>query len=440
MENADASSTAAQTGLKKTNSIPNQSISLEEETQTITLDLKEPLQLRMEVYKEASTRKLLKYLLEDEKNVLTPAYNPAKGFAYEKIEQILGEDTTRQTPFEILNRLTKLDILQKSFFDSATACPNCQSTVITIHRICPYCKSHQVSNTSLTEHVTCGFIAEREQYVKGLCPKCGNPINEHDFRNMGSWYICKDCKDKFDMPDVEYVCRECGNSFNVESGKTIELSKYNLNPQRMREVRENVVSIEGISQIIEELGFSLKEPATIVGKQSGMKHHFSIIAQGNHSDKEVTIAVEKAVADFEVQASALIVFIYKISEVQVDLPIFVAIPKLSEDARKIAQGRNILVIEGIPTSKADLLRLGNQIEARIHLFDSPVNIPEEGEGKRALLGRSMFKREELKPNLIDVIPSIHPAEQLEETKKSFVSAIKKTFAKEKTSQENIKEA
>jgi hypothetical protein len=48
----------------------------------------------------------------------------------------------------------------------------------------------------------------------------------------------------------------------------------------------------------------------------------------------------------EVQTSPLILYLYKISEAKVDVPIFIAIPQLNESARKIAQGIEIRLIEG----------------------------------------------------------------------------------------------
>ncbi len=435
MESADSSNAAVQAKQERAKRNPKQPVCLEEEIQAITIDWTEPAHVESDVYKEPSIQELLNYLLEDDKNTLVPTYNPTEGFVYEKLKQILKGNPTPQTSLEFLNRLAKLDILHKSFFDSADTCPDCQSTMITIHKRCPKCKSHQVSKTSLIEHVSCGYIAEREQYIQGRCPKCGNPPNQSDFKNVGRWYICKDCQEEFEKPEVEYICRKCGNTFNTENAKTVSVSKYQLNPQRKREIRQNVASIEGIIQVIKELGFSIKKPGVIVGKESGTKHQFSVIAKGKYGKKEVIIAIDEAVAGLEVQASALIVYKYKISEVQIDLPIFIAIPKLSEEAKKIIQGHNILVIEGIPTSKADLLELGKKIEKRIQLSGNLGSGSEEGDGKRAILSRLMFKREELKPSLIDVISSIHPTQQWEESKNASVSAPKKNLVYDKNNRD-----
>ena len=78
-----------------------------------------------------------------------------------------------------------------------------------------------------------------------------------------------------------------------------------------------------------------------------MQHHFSLIAKKQiTSGQEIVIALDHVVSESEVQTSPLILYIYKTSEIKVDIPIFVAIPALSETAKKIAQGHDILLIEG----------------------------------------------------------------------------------------------
>jgi hypothetical protein len=51
--------------------------------------------------------------------------------------------------------------------------------------------------------------------------------------------------------------------------------------------------------------------------------------------------------------------------VALDLPIFIAIPKLNEIAKKIAQGQNILVIEGLPQEKEKLAKISEEILKRL---------------------------------------------------------------------------
>lgn len=123
--------------------------------------------------------------------------------------------------------------------------------------------------------------------------------------------------------------------------------------------------MESINELLTKLGFSVEMSASTIGEKSGIQHNFSLIAKKKFGDREKIAAIDHAVGDIEVGVSPLILYIYKISEVKVDLPIFVAIPKLSETARRIAQGYNLLVIEGIPQKKEQLAILHDEIQKRL---------------------------------------------------------------------------
>ncbi|MCK4474623.1 hypothetical protein KAU30_02170 [Candidatus Bathyarchaeota archaeon] len=123
--------------------------------------------------------------------------------------------------------------------------------------------------------------------------------------------------------------------------------------------------MESINELLTKPGFSVEMSTSVVGEKSGIQHNFSLIAKKKFGDREKIVVIDHAVGDIEVGASPLILYIYKISEVKVDLPIFVAIPKLSETARRIAQGYNLLVIEGIPQEKKQLAILHDEIQKRL---------------------------------------------------------------------------
>ena len=96
-----------------------------------------------------------------------------------------------------------------------------------------------------------------------------------------------------------------------------------------------------------------------------MQHHFSLMAKKQINGKEIVIALDHAVSELEVQPSPLILYIYKTSEVNVDIPIFIAMPKLNETAKKIAQGHEILTIEGLIEDPETIRNIKADIENRI---------------------------------------------------------------------------
>ncbi|MGA3060421.1 MAG: hypothetical protein ABSD92_08635 [Candidatus Bathyarchaeia archaeon] len=349
---------------------------LADKTATVNaLDLEDKIELeRREAYIEPKARDLLRKLLQDgDKEEITPVYTPGLGFMY----QITGGNASNKNETDTLSReclenLAELNILQKRFFDSVSACPNCQSTMLTLHNRCPKCKSHHVDKTSLTEHIPCGYINQRDKYLKDRCPKCGELLVEGQYRNMGRWYVCQECGEKFENPEYDVICRSCNKNFTIKEAQVTDIPKFSLNLARKKEIRQNVASLEDIRTILNELGFSIEIPGLTIGQKSGMQHHFSLIAKKQISGQEIVIALDHAVSETEVQTQPLILYVYKTSEVKVDIPMFVAIPGLSDTAKKIAQGNNILIVEGETEQDEVMDKVKSEIEARIEQINQKI--------------------------------------------------------------------
>ena len=333
-----------------------------------TIDLEDKIELeRREAYIEPKTRDLLRKLLQaGDKEEIIPQFTPGEGFVYQMSCNYQDEVEAEKTSRKCLEDLAELDILQKTFFDSVSACPNCESIITTMHNRCPKCKSHNVDKTSLTEHIPCGYIDQKDKYLDGNCPKCGDPLTEGQYRNMGRWYVCNECTERFENPEFDMICRSCNKHFNIKEAHITEIPKFSLNITRKKEIRQNVASLEDIRALLTELGFSIEIPGLTIGVKSGMQHHFSLIAKKQVGEQEIVIALDHAVSESEVQTSPLILYIYKTSEVKVDIPIFIAIPHLHETARKIAQGNEILLIEGSTDDQEVIKNIRSEIEKRIN--------------------------------------------------------------------------
>ena len=321
---------------------------------------------RREAYIDPKTRSFLRKLLEDgEKGEITPAYSMSLGFVYPVTCETSSDKEAGAVSKDCLENLAKLGILNKSFYDSVSSCPNCQSTIITLHTRCPICRSHNVEKTSLTEHIPCGYIDQREKYKDNHCPKCGEPLIESQYRNMGRWYICHECGERFENPESDLICRNCKKKFGIKEALVTEVPKYSLNLEKRNEIRQNVAGLEDIRAILDGLGFSVEIPGAAVGQKSGMQHHFSLIARKQVNAAEIVVGLDYAVSESEVQSSPIILFVYKTSEVKVDIPIFIAVPKLDDSAKKIAQGHNILLIEGFAEQEEANKKTKTQIEERL---------------------------------------------------------------------------
>ncbi|MGA2682246.1 MAG: hypothetical protein ABSF44_10670 [Candidatus Bathyarchaeia archaeon] len=327
-----------------------------------TTDLDDKIGLeRREAYIEPKTRDLLRELIQYEDTAeITPKYVPGSGYVYQA-------DGISNISRDFLENLARLDIVHKDFYDSVSVCPNCVSTIITLHNRCPKCKSHNIDKTSLTEHIPCGYIDQRNKYVDNLCPKCGEPLVEGQFRNMGRWFVCRECGDRFEDPEYDLICRSCGKGFSIKEARLTEIPKFSLNLKRKKEIRQNVASLESLRALLVDLGFTVEIPGLAVGQKSKMEHHFSLVAKKQIKGQEINIALDHAISEPEVSSSPLILYIYKTSEVKVDIPIFVAMPILNETAKKIAQGHEILLIEGSTEEKEAIEKIKSDIESRIEM-------------------------------------------------------------------------
>jgi len=336
-----------------------------------TIDAEEELELkRNEAYIEPPVQRLLRILLQKgRKNTITPSFDPVLGFRYEIAESAFENDVKPEETEKFLERLTHLQILKKDFFNTISACPLCNSVLLTLHFECPKCSSRHIVRTGLTEHIPCGNIDEKDKFTQGnsqpTCPKCGAFLVKNEYRDMGLWYVCRACKERFEHPNLDLVCRICKNQFTVRNATIRDIAKYALDWDKEEEIRQNVISLGSISLILNELGFTVETSTMIIGEKSGIQHRFSLVAKKKIGGQEKLLVVDHAVGDKEIGAASLIVFNYKISDVSVDLPIFIAIPKLNETAKKIAQGQRILVIEGLPEEKEQLTKISEDIQKRL---------------------------------------------------------------------------
>ena len=234
-----------------------------------TLDLDDKIELeRREAYIEPKTRQLLRELIQcEDKDQIIPKYNPGLGFVYQLTEQKTNAPEMSNISKDFLENLARLDILHKEFYDSVSVCPNCHSTIMTLHNRCPKCKSHNIDKTSLTEHIPCGFIDQRNKYVGNICPKCGERLIEGQYRNMGRWFVCRDCGEKFENPEFDLNCRSCGKSFSIKEAQLSEIPKFSLNSNRKKEIRQNVASLESFRELLVDLGFSVEIPGLAIGRK-----------------------------------------------------------------------------------------------------------------------------------------------------------------------------
>jgi hypothetical protein len=304
---------------------------------------------RLELYKDRNTQVFLNKFLGGEISELEPVYDPKVGYRYPVVEAIVGDASSAES---FLNKLYEVGILERRLYDKIIYCPKCDSGSISIHYCCPYCKSYDVQRSALIEHVKCGYMDIEENFQKEnklVCPKCHEELRklDVDYRKAGMWCACKDCGKSFDIPVTAHFCRNCHANFMFEDAIIKDIYAYALKEEVKEEVAIGWVVIAPIRDFLQENGFKVESPAFIKGK-SGANHMFDIAAYKGEEEEaaqKVTVIDLATSAENAVSEQPVIALFAKIYDVSPEKAYLIAIPKMSENGKKMAELYSIKLIE-----------------------------------------------------------------------------------------------
>jgi hypothetical protein len=265
------------------------------------------------------------------------------------VEAIVGDALSAES---FLNRLYEAGILERRLYDKIIYCPKCGSASISIHYCCPYCKSFNIQKSALIEHVKCGYMDVEENFKKGnsklVCPKCREELRklDIDYRKAGMWCTCKDCGKSFDIPVTAHFCRDCHANSTFEEAVIKDVYAYSLKEEAKEEVATGWIIIAPIREFLIENGFEVESPAFIKGK-SGANHMFDIAAYKGEEEAErkVTVIDLATSAENAVSEQPVIALFAKIYDVSPENAYLIAIPKMSENGKKMAELYSIKLVE-----------------------------------------------------------------------------------------------
>jgi hypothetical protein len=169
---------------------------------------------------------------------------------------------------------------------------------------------------------------------------------EVDYRKAGVWCSCHNCNKSFDIPLSENFCRRCNTTSTFEEASFKEVYSYTL----ARDVK--VVDLQSLflaaplQEFFVKEGLTVKSPASLKGK-SGAKHTFDIIAhQGSSDAPENLIVVDLATSIGDpVNEQPVISLFAKIFDVAPEKAYLIAIPRLNENGKRMAELYNIKIVE-----------------------------------------------------------------------------------------------
>jgi hypothetical protein len=313
----------------------------------------------VEQYKDRNTQILISKFLSGEMKTLEPMYDPQLGYRYPTVEAIVGDASNVEA---FLSRLHGLGILEKKLYDKVIICPNCTSPNVSIRYCCPFCKSFDIQKSSLVEHIKCGYMdleANFRQGAKYVCPKCHEVMRaiDVDYRKAGVWCTCNNCNKSFDIPVSEHFCRNCHATSTFEESVIKEVYAYTLNENvRGESSSQSWFLVAPITELLTKEGLTVKCPAFLKGK-SGANHSFDIIAyKGNADAPQKTVVIDLATsAEDTVSEQPVIALFAKIFDVSPEKAYLIAIPKLTDNGKRMAELYKIHAIEAVNANEATTL-------------------------------------------------------------------------------------
>lgn len=298
-----------------------------------------------ELYRDRNVQMLLSKFLSGEIETLEPVYAPDVGYSYPVVEDIVGEASQVE---DFLNKLFEAEVLEKELYDKTIFCPNCSSANVSTRYCCPFCKSFDIQKSSLVEHVKCGYMDIEEKFYKGdkyVCPKCNEELQkiDVDYRKAGIWCTCRNCKKSFDVPVPMHFCRNCGETATFEEIIIKDVYAYTLKENVTAESSVNLFLVSAIREFLIKERLNVESPGLLKGK-SGANHSFDIVAY--KAEKSQAIVVDLAMSTGTVVSEQPVIALFaKIFDVSPEKSYLIAIPKLSENGKRMAELYKILAIE-----------------------------------------------------------------------------------------------
>lgn len=299
-----------------------------------------------ELFQDRNTQILISKFLNSEIQTLEPTFDPQSGYRYPFVEAIVGDASPVES---FLGRLYEAGILERKLFDKLILCPACTSANVTFRYCCPFCKSYDIQKSSLVEHVKCGYMDLEGNFKQGnkyVCLKCHEEMRklDVDYRKAGVWCSCKECGKSFDIPVSEHFCRNCHATSTFEEASIKDVYSYTLKDSVKNEYSMNWLLLSPIKDFLVQQGLTVESPAFLKGK-SGANHSFDIVAyKGDEAQK--VIVVDLATSNETVVSEQPVIALFaKIFDVSPERAYLIAVPKLSENGKKMAELYSIHAIE-----------------------------------------------------------------------------------------------
>lgn len=291
-------------------------------------------------------RKLLSWIVQGHEKIVPLPVEACDRFP--EVNEIIGDSTKAVS---LLENLASYGLLNRLKTCSEPSCPNCGSTQIFNRYVCPLCESQNLDKRQRIQHYACGYVDFEDCFNKDeklICPKCRKELKliGTDYQRIKNVFHCNDCNHNSSIPKIIQTCLNCRASYPHEKADLKPIFGYIFNEEKRAEVLANILVELPLIQLLEAHGYRINAPGTLKGR-SGAEHLFDIVA--SRDGKSIVFAV--TTGPTERKPKPVLSFFAKTYDVPAVREVLIAIPRLSKEAKKLAETYGIEYIEGETTEE-----------------------------------------------------------------------------------------
>lgn len=305
----------------------------------------------MALYHDPPVQLLIGKFVRGEIVELTPSFDLDQTVRYLEVEEVVDGDVSAAK--QLVEKLWDTGVFKRKFHEKVLVCPSCLSPNVSNDYVCPNCNSIDIDRKTLLEHTSCGNIDSVDNFlIEGglLCPRCNKELVEAgvDYQKLGAWFQCAQCGKRSDMPSPIHRCRNCGHIFTIRDTGFVNVYTYRLATEAEEEFKRSYVVMKPIGVVLEEFQFKVEMPGQIAGR-SGALHRFDAVATKGTSE---VVVVDVIASDKDIDEVPIASMYAKVFDVTPSQSFLIAIPKLTDKAKRLASLYRISTIEADNSQEA----------------------------------------------------------------------------------------
>src|SRR6267378_3004449 len=285
---------------------------------------------RLTLYQDQGVQLLLGRFVKGEIVELVPSFDLSQMARYPEVEEVVDGDTTAAK--QLVEKLWDVGIFKRKFHEKILVCPSCLSANVSNDYVCPNCNSIDIERKTLLEHTACGTIDSVDNFLieAGV-----------DYQKLGAWFQCSQCGKRSDLPSPIHRCRSCGHIFTIRDTGFVNVYSYRISADAEEEFKRTFLVMKPIGATLEDFQYKVEMPGQIAGR-SGALHRFDAIASKGSSE---LVVLDVIASDREIEETPIASLYAKVFDVSPTQTILVAIPGLTDKAKRLAGLYRISTIE-----------------------------------------------------------------------------------------------